>query len=318
MRRRVLLLLLLTMLAPAVAADAQQRPLFDVDDFVDPRARDGSLFVSRLILGVARGATDDYRPLHQDTAFAELANSVYWSSFQLDYKHAEVRGENDWSHRIARGAPRIIPAPAPVPCDLPISPQPVCHAAIAAVATADPAPLPGPRETVQLAWYHGNGTMLRYRLTWSHQRIEAPLVINLGTNTVTASHAPGREESLGLDLDTHLRVAGRDVFGSLIAAETRRSGTGDDVTRRELVYVSRPPALPAGPALLRATLAVGGVSGAAGGVNVIQPALELLWSPRVSGVNVHLVCRGLALRERSGWTSHTEVALFADRALFVH
>ena len=78
----------------AASAGAQQRPIFDPDDVVDPRQRAGKVFISRLVLGGASGFVDDYRPLHQNTGFLHLTNTLYWGNIQFDYKHSEVVGKD--------------------------------------------------------------------------------------------------------------------------------------------------------------------------------------------------------------------------------
>src|SRR4051794_24080223 len=77
----------------AFSAGAQQRPMLEPDDFLNPGHRDFPIFISRLVIGVMRSAMDDYRPLRQDAGFLLVTNSIYWSRFEIDYKHAEVRGE---------------------------------------------------------------------------------------------------------------------------------------------------------------------------------------------------------------------------------
>src|SRR5436305_13717140 len=86
--------LLYSAIAFAIAARAAGQPaVFDLDDFVQPGAHAGPLFISRLVAG-AGALTDHYRPLHQDVAFAELANSFYLSKWQFSYKHTFLAGEN--------------------------------------------------------------------------------------------------------------------------------------------------------------------------------------------------------------------------------
>jgi hypothetical protein len=97
------------------SASAQQRPIFDPDDFVDPRQHEGVVFAFRLVLGGASNLDDDYRPVHHDATFALLTNSFYWSAFQFDYKHSEVR---------AGGAPSVVECRCPNPIYFPTPPPP--------------------------------------------------------------------------------------------------------------------------------------------------------------------------------------------------
>lgn len=101
----------------ATAAAAQPQPIFDPDDFVDPRTLPGPLFISHLVLGAVAEATDDYRPLHQSVGVLHLANSIYWSHFQFAYKHSEIRGnEESGPEHVTRcgcNPPIYFPTPPP-------------------------------------------------------------------------------------------------------------------------------------------------------------------------------------------------------------
>src|SRR4029078_5179089 len=114
MRRCGLLLGTFALLIAAAAA-AQQRPIFDVDDFVDPRQHDRPVFISSLIAGVARNFVDDYRPLGKDAGFISLTNSFYLENWQFDYKHSEVRGEDSPPDPVRCGCnpPLYFPTPPP-------------------------------------------------------------------------------------------------------------------------------------------------------------------------------------------------------------
>jgi hypothetical protein len=289
----------------ATAALAQQAPIPDPDDAIDPRQRNGSLFISRLILGGASGVIDDYRPLHQNVGIAELANSFYWRQFQFDYKHNELFGKDDpVSVCLCGGTPIYFPTPP-------------SHDAIPAP------PPPGRKETLQVGWYHGFGgdaarppVMLRYRLSANWQPIDTDLTA-IATGTV--SRLFGRERSVGLDANTYFRVRGHDVWGSLIYARTVRTGTTDNRAQNEFAYKSRFPARALGPILLRATLTLAAVSGrGSSGINAVNPAFEAFWRHAGSGVNLHLAWSPLAMRSGAeGWHAHSQIALFVDRALFV-
>ena len=140
------------------AAAAQPRPIFDLDDFVDPRKHDEPAFVSRLVLGGASGYIDHYRPSHHNTGFLDLANSLYWGPVQVDYKLSKVSGKN---------GPVSVCGCAGHPIYFPTPPS----------ADSTPsAPPSGLKQTAQFAVYHAvNGgpaeppVMLRYRLSVSWQ-----------------------------------------------------------------------------------------------------------------------------------------------------
>jgi len=292
---------LLTLSIVATAA-AQQEPIFDPDDFVDPQQHEAPVFISRLVLGVTRSPSDDYRPLHQDLGFVHVANAVYWSDFQFDYKHTELRGENESTPphvtRCACDPPLYFPT-AHLPDEIPA------------------APLPGSKETVQFAWYRPFGKLLsRYRVSFSHQSIDT--VVNSASGQ-EISHLSGRERSFGFEGDTHVRFAGRDFWGSLSYARTSRTGTTEDRTQDEFVYTSRFPATAFRKVLFRTMLAVGGVSNRGGtAINVVNPYFELFWHDYLTKANFHLIYSPQMLNDGThGWRTTHQIALFADRALFV-
>jgi len=301
--------LLLAILFLTGAAAAQVRPIFDPDDFVDPRDHDNPVFISRLVLGAVRGHIDDYRPLDQDAGLLHLANSYYWRDFQFDYKRSEVRAENV----NAPGRVQTCPCnprlffPTPPPADV----------------TPDP-PLPAAKDTLQIAWYHrqqhrdvGPSMMLRYRLSFSRQKVETVATF-LDTDHV-AGIFHGHERSLGFEAETHYRIGGQDLFGSLFVAHTMRSGTTDDRSQSEVAYMSRFPGRAIGPLLVRATFTVGGVtSRGANGLNIVNPAFEAFWHEPTTDANFHLIWSPLAMRDGKGWTTHHQIAITVDRALWIH
>lgn len=289
----------------ATAAFAQLRPIHDTDDFVDPRTRGAALFVSHLVAGGGANLVDDYRPVRDNGPFYTVANSLYWSLFQLDYKHS-----------------RVYSATAPVAvCDC----TPPLFFPTAPPANATPAAPPqSPKETLQLAryaaWPGGGGApvMLRYRLTWTRQRIDTTVYF-LDTD-VPAFRLHGHEQTFGLDADTHFTAGGHDVWGSLFVSRNARSGTADDRAQNELAYTSRFPALAIrGVVFLRPQFTVGGVSGrGAAGINVVNPRLDVSWYHVASGVNVNLIYSPVATRSGAGgWEQRHQLALLADRALVV-
>ncbi|HYI08548.1 MAG TPA: hypothetical protein VEK57_05730 [Thermoanaerobaculia bacterium] len=300
---RAAVLLLLT-----AAAAAQQRPIFDPDDFVDPRQRQGRpLFASRLVAGVAVNFIDDYRPLGQNAGFLHIANSVYWSNFQIDYKHTELRGEDGTEPVQLCGCSEDVPIYFPTP------PLPN--------ATPLPPP-PGSKETVQFAWYRARGDpgsiplMMRYRLSLSWQPIDTDI---FSAATGETTRMSGSERSIGFDADTHFRVGGRDVFGSLQYARTIRTGTVDNRSQNEVTYTSRLPAVAIRRLLLRPTLTVGGVTGRGGSVlNIVSPAVEAFWHDPTTRANFHLIWMPQSTRSGAdGWRTTHQIAFFIDRALYV-
>lgn len=293
----------------ATAAAAQQRSIFDADDFVDPSAHAGVVFASRLIAGASRGLVDDYRPLHQDAGFLHLTNSVYWSRFEFDYKHTEVRGEDqNGPIRVQScGCSEPVYFPTPAPPD-----------------ATPAAPLPGSKETVQFGWYYtvpGSGAhpriTARLRLTASRRSFDT--IVESGTTGQVVSRRSGHEQSFGLDTDTHFRIRGHDLFGSLAFAHTANSGTTADRKQSELTYMQRFSAVPVGRVLLRGMVTAGGVTNRGGtAINVVNPAFEAFWHHWGSRANIHLIWSPQMTRSgANGWETNHQIALFVDRALIV-
>jgi hypothetical protein len=289
----------------AMSASAQQRPIFDPDDSVDPRQHDTPVFISRLVLGGASGFVDDYRPLHQNTGFLHLTNSLYWGHVQFDYKHSEVLGKDvPVSVCKCNGNPVYFPTPP-------------------SADSVPAAPPPGRKETMQFAFYRTTRggadqppIMLRYRMSLSQQPVGTDVT---AIATGETSRVSGRERSLGLDADIYFPLAGHDVWGSLQFARTVRTGTTDNRAQNAFAYMSRFPGRAVGPILVRATLTVGGVTGrGASGLNIVNPAFEAFWHDPKTRANLHLVWSPLAARSgAAGWQTHHQIAFFVDRALYV-
>jgi hypothetical protein len=298
---------ILTLLV-AAAVSAQPGPVSDPDDSVDPRQRVGTLFISRLIIGAAFRPVDHYRPLHQNIASISVANNLYWSDFEFAYKHTETRGREH--------------GPAAVhvcECDeriyFPTPPSPDSTPA---------APLPGSRDTIQIAWYHAAArgserpaVMLRSRATFTHQALKT--VVRSAATDRIVSRLSGQEQSFGLETDTYLRIHGRDVHGALFIAKTARSGTTDNRSQTELGYKSLFPAMSIRNVLLRPTFTVGGVSNRGGtAINVLNPVFEAFWHDRKTRANVRLVWSPLMFNDgTAGWRINHQIALSVDRSLYV-
>jgi hypothetical protein len=315
--QRCLLLTGSVLLLFAAAASAQQRPIFDPDDFVDPRQQVAPLFISRLVAGGVANAVDDYRPLHQGEGFVHLANSFYWSGlgsklvsgFQFDYKHSETRGTKK------SGPRREIMCPCQPPIFYPTAEPP---------GATPEAPPPSRRETLQIAAYvprRGGPAeppvMLRYRATLAWESVVTELSLpNSGARLPTRR---GHDLSFGLDADIYFPLRGHPVFGSVVVARTMQSGTTKNRGQTEITYTSRFPAWVAGSVLVRPLVTVGGVSGRrAGGLNVVNPALEAFWHHDASNANFHLIWSPQSTRSgANGWETHHQIAAYVDRALVV-
>jgi hypothetical protein len=307
MMRRILLAVGVC-LSLCTSASAQQRPIFDPDDFVDPRQHPSALFISSVVAGGGTDVVNDYRPLHRGAGFLLVTNSIYWKNLEVDYKYSKVLGVDEHVQLQRCGC-------AGVPIDFPTPPS----------NDATPlAPPAAPKETLQFGWYysvHGRTTeppvKLRLRITGSWQPVDS-VVRSFRTGDVIERHS-GYEKSLGIETDTYLRLGRHDVWGALLYAKTMRAGTLNR-SQSEFLYTSRFPAWARGPLLIRATFTVGIVSGrGASGPNVANPAFEAFWHLRSSHANVHLIWSPLSTRSGTGgWESHQQIALFVGHPLYAH
>ena len=187
------------------------------------------------------------------------------------------------------------------------------------------APPQSSKDTLQFGFYYsvpGRATeprvMLRVRLTGSRQSMDS-VVRSFATQEVVERRS-GREQSFGINADTYFRAGRHNVWGEVFFARTMQSGTAADRSQSEFAYMSRFPAVIAGPLILRAMLTVGAVTNrGAAGVNVVNPAFEAFWHLQASGANLHLVWSPQSTRSgNGGWETHQQLALFVDRALYVH
>jgi len=292
----------------AASAPAQSNPMFDPDDAVDPRAHADAIFISRLVGGGGTNLMDHYRPLRNGGGFFELANSLYWKQIQLDYKRSKIFGNDDKVELQRCGCQP--------PIDFPTPPS---------AGSTPLAPPQSSKDTLQFAFYYsvpGRASeppvMLRARLTGSRQSMDT--VVRSFVTQEVVERRFGREQSFGLDADTYFRVGRHDVWGELFVARTAQSGTTANRSQTEVAYMSRFPAVVAGPLILRAMLTVGAISNrGAAGLNVVNPAFEAFWHLNAIRANLHLVWSPQSTRSgNGGWETHQQIALFADRALYVH
>jgi hypothetical protein len=298
----------LGLIAVAVIASAQD-PTFDVDDFVAP-ASSRVMFVSRLVTGGLSNPVDEFRPVGQDALFVHVANSLYWSDFQLDYKRSEVRGSEE------RGRANVQTCRCSPPIYFPTPPS----------REATPAaPLPGSTDTVQLSWYRHQSTSpegppvtLRTRVTANYRSIDTT-VTSIATGQEVAKLS-GNERTFGIDTDLAYMVGSHRWFGSLVVRQTTRDGTTDNRKQTVVGYVARLPLIAmGGNILLRPTLTVGAASGRGlNGLNILNPAFEAYWYHSRSEVSVHLVLSPLMYRDGiQSWRTTNQIGLFVDRAVFV-
>jgi hypothetical protein len=292
-----------------------QRPLFDPDDFLDPRATGGRpVFISRLVLGAGSNlAGDGFRPLGENLGYLHLANSFSWRSVQFDYKRSQMKAEDGeaarWEFTQNNGDGPLVPS--------------------GQTRNATPTS----KDTLHAAWYWpvaaGGGVpvMLRSRVTFSTQPLETDAVYQSQKQRVS-----GRERSFALDTDTWFRIAGHDVFGTLVFAETKTTTNVDeglveinegplgDRKERALTYTNRFPALSLDRPriLIRPTLTLGGISNRGGAaLNVVNPAVELFRPFPRTGANLHVIYSPQWVVENQRWKTTHQFAVLIDRTLFV-
>lgn len=311
-RKAAILVALLT----AVTASAQ-RPLFDPEDFVDPRATGGRpVFISRLVIGAASNMNGDgFRALGENVGYVHLANSFSWRSVQFDYKRSQLKAEDGeaalWE---VERQPDLLISPPPQ--------QELEHQRQTRTAT------PRSKDTLNAALYWpvpvgaGIPVMLRSRITFTTQPIDTEISDGQETERIS-----GNERTFAFDTDTWFRVAGRNVFGSLAVSETKTTGTLADRKERAVSYTSRFPSLALDRAkiLIRPTLTVGGISNRGGSaVNLVNPAIEIFRPFLSTGANLHVIyspqwineTSPLSEIENARWGTKHQVAVYLDYPIF--
>jgi hypothetical protein len=298
----------------AVAASAQD-PLFDPDDFLDPRETGGRpVFISRIVVGAASDMNGDgFRPLGENVGYLHLANSFSWRSVQFDYKRTQMKAED--------GEAAVWEVPYQQQCNgevlvcLPRTPQQTRNAT------------PKSKDTLHAAWYWPVGSgggipvILRSRVTFATQPLETDVVTTIPTTGLTnTDRLSGRERTFAVETDTWFRIAGHNVFGSLQVSETKTTGTLADRKERALTYTNRFPAVSLDKAriLIRPTLTVGGITGRdSSGVNLVNPAIEIFRPFAQTGANLHVIWSPQWTANDNDWKVTHQVAVLIDRALFV-
>jgi len=290
----------------AAVASAQQGPIYDPEDFVDPGTGKGELFISRLVAGAGQNLSDEARPLRKDVGIVHLANSFYVSRFEFDYKLTQLFGGGSAPDVFRCGCSPPVYFPTPPPAD----------------ATPSAPPL-GAKNSLQIGFYQVRKgsedlrVVLRYRLLVSRQTFDT--AIRSTTTGDVVERRSGHDQSVGLEADTQFSIHGHQFWGSLDYIRTVTSGTISDRTQQQFFYTNRFPGRALGPVLVRATLGVGGITGrGAGGLNLINPAFEAFWHHDATDANLHLVWSPQSVRSGlEGWHTQGQIALFVDRALFV-
>jgi hypothetical protein len=334
-RAAAVLIALLT----TVAASAQW-PLFDPNEFLDPRETDGRpVFISRIVIGGASNMSGDgFRPLGENVGYVHLANSFYWRSFEFDYKRSQLQAEDGESAVWELTSRRNDILLSPVIPSLPIE-RGVVELPNGVLARQTRKATPKSKDTFNAAWYwpvsagRGIPVMLRSRVTYTTQTIDTDLVSDEENDEEDplVTRVQGRERTIAIDTDTWFRIAGRDVFGSLSFSETKTTtNIGEHLTlgdhtlgerkERALTYTNRFPSIPINRAkiLIRPTLAVGGISNRGGSaVNLVNPAIEIFRPFLGSGANLHVIYSPQWTDDGEKWRTTHQVGVFIDRALFV-
>lgn len=158
--------------------------------------------------------------------------------------------------------------------------------------------------------------MLRVRGTWLQQAIRADVLSTTGQPVAKIS---GREQSFGLEGDTYVRIRDRELFGTIQLSRSIRSGPTDHRSQSELTYSHRFPAASLKNVLFRTVVTVGSVTNRGGtGINIVNPYIEVFLHEGRTRMNFHVVYSPQFLNSGAeGWRTHHQIALFADRALFV-
>jgi hypothetical protein len=254
-----------------------------------------------------RDDVDDYRPLGKDAGLIHFTNNFYWNNWQFNYKHSEVRGENKAPDPVRCGCNPPLYFPTPPPPD-----------------ATPAAPQPGSRDTVEVGFYRQQlvgaadpPIALRTRLRYSREKLTTD--IRSFTTGKIVEQRSGRDQSIGLDADTHWVIRGYHVWGTLLYAHTSTTGMIVNRTQQEFGYTWRPPGTSFGRVLGRATVTLAGVTNRGGtGLNVVNPAFEAFWHDHVTRANVHLIWSPLTMRDGSKrWQTRNQIALVVDRALVV-
>jgi hypothetical protein len=289
-------LLLLLSVSAAGALQAQQLDLFDPDDFVEPRLTRGRIvFMSRLVTGVSRGYLDQYRPLGQDLGFLHIANSLYWSGLQIDYKRTEQRGEHGVAEEFRPDLGRI------------------ASQREGEVGTrSDPRPVPGPKNVTQVSWYQTTGDRLSFRgrLVYATQFAERE----------TAAFVTGledRDETRVLQLDAGRRFRTRTQFVTLTWTSLTRRSTLEKTKQRTLMAGALLPVLRLGPGTLTPRIQLGGVMNEGHAIDIVNPSFDLSMRLPRAGVNLHLVYSPVYRDLGTDGDLHHQVVLYADYALLV-
>jgi len=296
--RTVSVLLLLWPLLLGVTADAQQLDIFDPDDFIDPVQLNGrTIFFSRLVVGASRGYLDQFRPAGQDVGFVHLANSLYWSGFQIDYKRSEVRGEN--------------PPVDPEPCG---ESRSIARTSFCGASHIDeqPAPAAGAKNLVQLSWYQtiGRRVTIRYRLAQARQYAVPE----------TAAHVSGlknHDDTRVIQIDTGVQFRRRTFYGTVGYTELTRHSSLDKTRQQMLTLGAVLPLMGVGPAILTPRLQIGGIAGVGPAIDVVNPSLDLSWTIPHVDANVHVIYSPAFGDLGNGTKWKHQVAIYADRAIVV-
>lgn len=292
-------LLALLSLTAGLAAHAQQLDLFDPDDFVDPHEiRGRTVFISRLVVGASRGLLDQNRALGQDIAFVHLANSLYWSGFQLDYKRSETRGEN--------------PEPSSeTPCfeNASFAAARVCTEA--RIDEGQP-PEPGAKNLIQVSWYQtvGERVTLRYRVAYARQdAVPETVAQDAGLKDY--------DDTRMAQIDAGVRVGGRTLSGYVGYTELTRLSTIDQVQRQTITLGAFLPLYRVARGILTPRVQISGIADTGPAIDVVNPSLDLSWTIPRADVNVHAIYSPVYGDLGDGTKLQHQVAVYADYAILV-
>ena len=287
-------------LTAGLASHAQQLDLFDPDDFVDPHEiRGRTVFISRLVVGAARGSLDQNRPLGQDVGFVHLANSLYWRGFQFDVKHSETRGENPEPSR-------------ETPCFE--NPGFMAGRQLCTEATFDEGqpPEPGAKNLLQASWYQtlGQRLTLRYRVAYARQdAVPETVAQDAGLKDY--------DDTRLAQLDAGVRVRGRTLSAYLWFTELTRHSTIDQAKVETITLGAFLPLYRVAGGILTPRLQIAGIADTGPAIDVINPSLDLSWTVPRTDVNVHAIYSPVYGDLGNGSKLNHQVIVYADSAILV-
>jgi hypothetical protein len=327
-------LAILFVIAASANVHAQELDVYDVNDFVDPRALGAvtgphgrltcpcdSFLVSRLIAGGVSDYMDVFRPTDSDASFLHLATSYYRGPWQLNWKWTQLQQEDFFPHK----ASSVVVTPVPPGTNTtplrrtPLNGNEVFHFGTSVLYS----PTPNDRNTMQLARYFTvASSIIRMEATWT--RTEYRDLVRT-TNSAKTDIVSRYKNELGFEGDIPWRVGRFPLITSLTYEGRSTPADRSGAASRRVTLLQRVPRISFHRWSLDSAVAVGSVRGGGRLSNVVvQPSLHLV-SPTIPFVDVRLNIRyapaigGLRpapSRKNAQSETVNQLAVFIDRAVF--